>query len=152
VPRNQRPHVLCPSVTAFWNNLAKLLHELLGPHPLQKKLILYSYSTLNNTPQQRTNYLLVLAKITIYKTYLATNSTHTPDYQRMFHMRLQYRLYTEMHCSLWTNDANTFRGYWLHGNILGKICDERSYSTDLEAAMHCPSDCFSDAVHNPYIL
>jgi hypothetical protein len=30
----------CPSVTAFWNRSAKLLHDLLGPHPLQKKLIL----------------------------------------------------------------------------------------------------------------
>jgi hypothetical protein len=30
-----------PSVTAFWSRLAKILHELLGPHPLQKKLILY---------------------------------------------------------------------------------------------------------------
>jgi hypothetical protein len=47
------------------------------------------------------------------------NSTHTPDYQRMFHMRL----YTEMHCSLWASDMNTFKGYWLHGNILGKTHD-----------------------------
>jgi hypothetical protein len=29
----------CPSVTAFWNRLPKILHELL--HSLQKRLILY---------------------------------------------------------------------------------------------------------------
>jgi hypothetical protein len=59
----------------------------------------------------------------MYKTHLAKNSTnrHTSDYHRMFRMRLQYRLYTEMHCSLWTRDMVTFRGYWLYGNILGKI-------------------------------
>jgi hypothetical protein len=125
----------CPSVTAFWNNLAQTLHELLGPRPLQKKLMLYS--TLDTTPQQLANYLLVLAKTTIYKTYPAANSTHrhTPDYQRMFRMRLQYRLYTEMHYSLWENDTDTFRGYWLHGNIPGKIHEG-----------------LSDAVHNRHSL
>jgi hypothetical protein len=46
-----------------------------------------------------------------------------PDYQRMFLMRLQYRLYTEMHYSLWENYMDAFRGYWLHGNILGEIHD-----------------------------
>jgi hypothetical protein len=113
----------CPSVTAFWNRLAKILHELLGPHPLQKKHM-YGHYTLDSTPQQLANCLLVVAKTAVYKTYLATNSTHrhTPDYQRMFRMRLQYRLHTEMHCSLWANDMDTFRGYWLHGKIHdGKI-------------------------------
>jgi hypothetical protein len=120
--RNHRPHVLrLPSVTALWNRLAKLLHKLLCPHPLQKELT----STLDTTPQQLVNYLLVLAKTTVYETYLATNSTHrhTPDYKPMFLMRLQYRLYREMHYSLWANDMDTFRGYWLHGNNLGKIHD-----------------------------
>jgi hypothetical protein len=71
-------------------------HELLGPHPLQKKLILYGYCTLDTSPQQLANYLLILAKTAIYKTYWATNSSrcHIPDYQRMF--RLQYRLCREL--------------------------------------------------------
>jgi hypothetical protein len=57
--------------------------------------------------------------------YLATESTHrhTPDNQRMFPIRLQYRQYTEMHYSLWANDMATYRGYRVHGNILGKIHD-----------------------------
>jgi hypothetical protein len=50
-------------------------------------------------------------------------SIYTPDYQRMFRMRLQYRLYAEMHYNLWANDIDTFKSYWLHGNILGKIHD-----------------------------
>jgi hypothetical protein len=109
-----------------------MLRELLGPHPLQKKLILYGYSTLDITPQQLANYLVVLAKTTVYKTHPATNSTHrhTPDYQRIFRMRLQYLLCTEMHCSLWANDMDTFKGYWLHGNILGKIHDGKIVLSD----------------------
>jgi hypothetical protein len=106
VPRNHRSFD-CPSVADFCNRLAKIHHILLGPHPLQKKRILYGYSTLDTTPQQLANYLLVLAKTTIYKTYLAMNRNHhhPPDYQRKFQMRLQYRLYTEMQYSLWTNDS-----------------------------------------------
>jgi copper homeostasis protein CutC len=60
------------------------------------------------------------------------NSTHrhTPDYQRMFRMRLQYRLYTEMHYSLLANDMDTFKSYWLHGIILGKIHDGKIILSD----------------------
>jgi hypothetical protein len=56
---------------------------------------------------------------------MATNSTHghTADYRRMLRMRLQYRLYIEMQYSLWKNDMETFKDYWLHGNILEKIHD-----------------------------
>jgi hypothetical protein len=46
-----------------------------------------------------------------------TTRQTAPDYQRMFRMRLEYRLHTEMHYSLWANGMDTFRGYWLHGNI-----------------------------------
>jgi hypothetical protein len=95
-------------------------------------IYLYGYSTLDTKPQQLANCLLALAKSTIYKTYLATNSTHrhTPDYQRMFRMRLQYRLYTEMHDSLWANDIDTFKSYWLNRNILGKIHDGKIILSD----------------------
>jgi hypothetical protein len=86
------------------------------PLPTAGKHILYGYFTIDTTPQQLANYLLVLANTKIYKTHLATDSAHrlTPDYQSMFRMRLQYRLYIEMHYSLWAS----FRGYWLHGDIL----------------------------------
>jgi hypothetical protein len=82
----------CPSVT-FWNHLAKIPNQLLGLHILLKKLLLYSYFMLDTTPQERANYLLVLAKTTICKAYLATHSTHchTPDYH-MFCRGLQYQL------------------------------------------------------------
>jgi hypothetical protein len=61
----------------------------------------------------------------VYKTHLAKNRTHRniPNYQLIFHMGLRYGLYTEVHYSLWANDMYTFRGYWLHRNILGKIHD-----------------------------
>jgi hypothetical protein len=122
----------CPTATSFWKSLTKTLHEILGPHPLQKRHILYGYPTLNTIPQQLANYLLVLAKTTIYKTYTATNSTHqqTPKYQRMFRMRLQFRLHLEMHHSLWQNDIETFTNYWLHRNVQGKMQDGKIILND----------------------
>jgi hypothetical protein len=39
-----------------------------------------------------------------------------------------------MHYSLWANDMDTFRGYWLHGNNLGKIHD--GWRSDLETTIH----------------
>jgi hypothetical protein len=122
----------CPTVTAFWGRLIKTLHDLLGPHLLQKRHILYGYPTLDTTPHQLANYLLVLAKTTMYKTYMATNSTHQrpPDYKRMFRMRLQFRLHLEMHHSLWQNDIETVTSYWLHRNILRKMEDGRIILSD----------------------
>jgi hypothetical protein len=92
-----------PSVTAFWNSLGKILHELQALTHCRRN----GYSTLGTTPQQLANYLLVLAKTTVYKTYLAKKSTHRhiPDWQRMF--------------------CVTFRGCWLHRNILRKDNDGR---------------------------
>jgi hypothetical protein len=46
----------CPSITAFWSRLVKMLHELLGPHPLFKELMLYGYSTLYTTHQELANW------------------------------------------------------------------------------------------------
>jgi hypothetical protein len=43
----------CPSVAAFCNRLAKILHTT-----RQKKLISNGFSTLNTAPQQFANYLL----------------------------------------------------------------------------------------------
>jgi hypothetical protein len=63
----------CPLVTDFWNHLAKLLHELLGHHPLQKKLILYGYSTLGTTPQ----HLVVLAVARFHDKSADGNSAQT---------------------------------------------------------------------------
>jgi hypothetical protein len=104
----------CP--TTFWGSLTKTLHDLLGPHPLQKRHIMYGYPTLETLPQQFANYLLVLSKTTIYKTYMAMNSTHQhpTDYQRMCRMTLQFRLHLEMHHTLRQNDIETFTSCWLH--------------------------------------
>jgi hypothetical protein len=123
----------CPSVVDFWNQLTKILHELLGPHQLQKKHILYGYPVLHTTPKQLANYLIVLAKSTIYKTFLAAgNNTHhhAPNYPRMFRLRLQFRLQLEMHHSMWKNDMETFQTYWLHNSILGKISSGRIILND----------------------
>jgi hypothetical protein len=78
------------------------------------------------------NYLLALVKTTIYKTYLATNNTHTkpPDYQRMCRIRLLFRLNLEMHYSTWKDDVETFKSYWLHENIVGRLQEGRILLTE----------------------
>jgi hypothetical protein len=137
VPRHSKynDHILFdwPTATAFWGEgLIKTLHDLLCPHPLQKRYVLYAYPTLDTTPQQLSNFLLVLAETTIYKTYLATNCTHQqpPDYQRLFRMWLQFRLHLEMHHRIWQHDIETLTNYWLHRKILGKIQDGRIILND----------------------
>jgi hypothetical protein len=59
---NQLTYLL---TSLFTYDLAKTLHELLGSHPLHKKLILYGHSILRITPRLLpANCLLVLAKTT----------------------------------------------------------------------------------------
>jgi hypothetical protein len=65
----------CPTATAFWVRLTKMLHGLLGPRPLQKRHILYGNTNLDTTPQQLANYLLILAKNMIY---VPGNEQHPP--------------------------------------------------------------------------
>jgi hypothetical protein len=98
---------------------------------LQKKHILYGYPVLHTTPKQLANYLIVLAKSTIYKTFLADNTHHQANnYKRMFRLRLQFRLQLELHHSIWNNDIETFSNYWLHNSILGKISNGRIILND----------------------
>jgi hypothetical protein len=135
VPRHNRNLLMltdCSKVTPFWGRLTKTLYALIGPHPLHKKQIRYGYTTLDTTPQQLANYLLALAKTTIYKTYLATNNTHTkpPDYQRMFRIRLLFRLHLEMNYSTWKDDVEKFKSYWLQENILGRLQEGRILLTE----------------------
>jgi hypothetical protein len=113
------------------------IYALIGPHPLHKKQILYGYPTLDTTPQQLANYLLALAKTTIYKTYLATNNTHTkpPDYQRMLRVRLLFRLNLEMHYSTWKDDVEKFKSYWLHKTYWDDSKKEGFYSPN--RSRHC---------------
>jgi hypothetical protein len=89
--------------------------------------MLYGYPTLDTTPQQLANYLIVLAKATIYKTYMATIDTQEkpPEYQRMLRIRLVFRLHRELHHSIWQNDIEAFEHYWLQKNILGRIQEGR---------------------------
>jgi hypothetical protein len=70
--------------------------------------------------------------LSIYKTYLATNNTHTkpPDYQRMLRIRLLFRLNLEMHYSTWKDDVEKFKSYWLHENILGQLQEGRILLTE----------------------
>jgi hypothetical protein len=110
--------------------LGKPKWESVYHHPILSKDGDVAWRILHNriiTPQQLPNYLQALDKTTIYEINLATNNPHhqPPDYQRMFRMRLQYRLHIEMHHSIWQHDIETFTSYLLHRNIVGKIQEGR---------------------------
>jgi exonuclease III len=114
----------CPSAKELWSYVSPIVQALLGIHTLHKKLILYGPPTTQTTPQQLANYLLVLAKTTIYRTYLAAdNDNHHQNskYQEIFRIRLNYRLQLEMHHNIWNNNIKRFQTYWLYNNILGKL-------------------------------
>jgi hypothetical protein len=81
--------------TKFWTSLTQTLHKITGLRQLQKKKqhILYGLSDLRTTPQQLANYLISLAKSTIYKTFLAAiNNTnpHTANYSHMLRLQLRF--------------------------------------------------------------
>jgi hypothetical protein len=81
----QEPYMFfgCPSVTDFWNRSTEILDELLGPHPPQKKRIHPRYHS-PATP----------------KLPAGSDEQTAPTATHQTTMRLQYRLYIEMHYSL----------------------------------------------------
>jgi exonuclease III len=120
----QHMFIECPSAKQLWDYLNPILQALLGPHTLNKKLILYGYPTVQTIPQQLASYLLVLANVTIYKTYLAADNVvcqQDPNYTKIFRLRLTYRLQLELHHNIWNNNIIYFQNFWLHNNILGKL-------------------------------
>jgi hypothetical protein len=48
----------------------------------------------------------------------------------MFRIRLLFRLHLEMHYSTWKYDVETFKSYWLHENMLGRLQEERILLTE----------------------
>jgi hypothetical protein len=109
------------------------------------------YCILDTTPQQLANYLLVLPKTAIFEQQAPPHtrlSAHVPH-------EAAVRLYTEMHYSLWASYMDTFRGYWLHRDVLGKPHDGKITLSDQiyrPPYIPIPSDCLSDAIHNHHIL
>jgi hypothetical protein len=116
--------------TLLWNRLTGILHQLLGTHDLTKKLMLYGYPRLDTMEHQLANCLLVLAKTTVYKTYMAVHDTLRPSrtYHQMMRLGIQYRLYVEWHHSIWKNDVERFSAFWLYRQILGKIDNGQFFS------------------------
>jgi ABC-type transport system involved in cytochrome c biogenesis ATPase subunit len=55
---------------ALWKRLIGTLRHLIGLHNVDSKEIIYGYNPSTSTAEQLANYLLVLGKSTIYKTYM----------------------------------------------------------------------------------
>lgn len=135
----------CPSVTTFQNHLTKILHmNYQATIHCKRNLCCMatspSISLPNNSPRPpsvRHNKPRTAPTVTL------------SDQQCIFCISLQFRLYTEIHSILWANDMETFRGYWLHSNIIGKIHTERITLSHQVQRLPCTlSDYLLDAVHN----
>jgi hypothetical protein len=48
----------------------------------------------------------------------------------MLRVRLLFRLNLEMHYSTWKDDVETFKSYWLHKNIVGRLQEGRILLTE----------------------
>jgi hypothetical protein len=50
----------------------KLLEWLLGPHNINRKIVIYGHQRFHSTAYQLANFVIIMAKSTIYKTYMAS--------------------------------------------------------------------------------
>jgi hypothetical protein len=102
--------------------VSNLLERLLGPHNINRKIVIYGYQRFDSTAYQLANFVIIMAKSTIYKTYMASagEEGRTPNYYRLLMMRLKYRLHLELHRSI-MDDTDRFRNYWLYRQVLGKM-------------------------------
>jgi hypothetical protein len=91
------------------------------------KVIIYGYNSSTSTAQQLANYLIVLGKSTIYKTYMAANAGHgpPPNYYRLVQLRLRYRMLLELYKSIANNNLDSFKSYWLHKQALANMQNEK---------------------------
>jgi hypothetical protein len=101
----------------------KLLKRLLGPHNINRKTVIFGYQRFDSTAYQLANFAIIMAKSTIYKTYMASADEErwTPNYYRLLMMRLKYRLHLELHRSIMDNDTDRFQNYWLYRQVLGRM-------------------------------
>jgi hypothetical protein len=100
--------------TRLWNQVEKLLERLLGPHNINRKIVIFGYQRFDSTAYQLANFVIIMAKSTINKTYMASadEEGRTPNYYRLLMMRLKYRLHLELHRSIMDNDTDRFQNYW----------------------------------------
>jgi hypothetical protein len=118
------PVCLCPHATHLWNQLSRILEHLLGTHKISDTTVIYGYKRSDSTAHQLANFLLTLAKSTIFKTYMAavgTDGQPPSYYYRLLLLHLRYRLFLEMHKSVTNNDMDGFRNYCLKTQALGKL-------------------------------
>jgi hypothetical protein len=101
----------------------KLLERLLGPHNINSKIVIYGYQRFDSTAYQLASFVIIMAKSTIYKTYMASadEEGRTPNYYRLLMMRLKYRLHLELHRSIMDNETDRFQNYWLYRQFLGRV-------------------------------
>jgi hypothetical protein len=81
----------CQHATRLWNQVEKLLERLLGSHNINRKIVIFGYQRFYSTAYQLANCVIIMAKSTIYKTYMASadEEGRTPNYYRLLMMRLK---------------------------------------------------------------
>jgi hypothetical protein len=76
----------CQHATRLWN-------ACWVPTTSTGKIFIYGYQCFDSTAYQLTNFVVIMAKSTIYKTYMASAGEErwTPNYCRLLMMQLKYR-------------------------------------------------------------
>jgi hypothetical protein len=113
----------CPIAAILWNHLTGILNELPGIQDLTKELTVYGCRWLDTSEHHLANYLLVLAKATIYKTYMAVYERQRPThtYHQIIWLGIQYHLYVDYHHRISKISVKRFSAFWPYKELLGKI-------------------------------
>jgi hypothetical protein len=87
------------------------------------KIFIYGHQRFDSTAYQLANFVIIMAKSTIYKTYMASANEEgwTPNYYGLLMMRLKYRLHLDLHRSIVDNDTDRLQNYWLYRQVLGSM-------------------------------
>lgn len=113
----------CPLTKPLWNFVSiKIAAINESPLPTYEQLLL-GYPG-NQPPSRLSNFLLVLARSTIYRCYMNVikdENPPAPSYLKMFKLRLKYRITLEEHYANLTRTQEKFKQTFLIKNALTQL-------------------------------
>ena len=115
----------CQLASKIWTTVAQILKGFGITKEITAEQFLVGYSNKNER-ETICSYLVILAKSTIYFSYLKSiqNNLEPPDYNKMYLSRLNFRLSLEFFKCKRAGDIRKFNNLWLYKNVLGCIRDD----------------------------
>lgn len=113
----------CKQVKPLWNYVSTKISIINGTPLPNYEQLLVGFSA-NNPAARLSNFIVVLAKSTIYRCYMniiKEQNQPNPAYLKMFKRRLQYRLALEQHQAQVTGFQNKFKEVFLINDALQNI-------------------------------